>query len=214
MRYAIFSDVHNHTQALLEVLKDARQRDADAFFCLGDIGIDECLDIIRETGIPTVFGNWEVSNWKNLSATNQAWVLGRPPIIRENGFWLTHAGAFWPNKIRSLEDLNNSPYIRVKGGLFPYLHFYGYSLLQTIAFLLDSRISLMFHGHSHRQLGWRFTRMNKLQRLHARYFVLVPGETYVVGVGSVGRPLDGPGASYVIYDDSASSVELVRLASL
>jgi predicted phosphodiesterase len=212
MRYAIFSDVHNHTQALRQVLADARQRDVSAFFCLGDIGIDECVDIIRESDIPTVFGNWEASNWKHLSPKNQGWILARPPIIRKDGFWLTHAGPFWPNRINSLEDLNNSSHISVKGSLFPYLHFEGDSLWETIALLIDTKIPLMFHGHSHRQLAWRFTRTNKLQRLHPQDFVLVPGETYVVGVGSVGRPLDGPGASYVIYDAAATRVEMLRLA--
>jgi diadenosine tetraphosphatase ApaH/serine/threonine PP2A family protein phosphatase len=60
---------------------------------------------------------------------------------------------------------------------------------------------LMFHGHTHRQLAWRLTRSNKLQRVREPRINLMPGEIYVIGIGSVGRPADGPGAAYAIFDD-------------
>ncbi len=40
---------------------------------------------------------------------------------------------------------------------------------------------------------------------------LQPSETVVVGVGSVGRPYDGPNPSYVIYDEVARQVEMIRV---
>jgi diadenosine tetraphosphatase ApaH/serine/threonine PP2A family protein phosphatase len=67
----------------------------------------------------------------------------------------------------------------------------------------------MFHGHTHRQMAWRFTGDNHLQQLGHRPIALRPGDTVIVGVGSVGRPLDGPGAAYVIYDDEVQHVEMV-----
>jgi diadenosine tetraphosphatase ApaH/serine/threonine PP2A family protein phosphatase len=71
-------------------------------------------------------------------------------------------------------------------------------------------VPLLFHGHTHRQIAWRFTADNHLQKLSHSRITLRPGDTLIVGVGSVGRPEDGPGAAYAIYDDTLKQVELVR----
>ena len=52
---------------------------------------------------------------------------------------------------------------------------------------------------------------NHLQKLTHRAISLRPGDILVVGVGSVGRPEDGPGATYVIYDDALRQVEMMRV---
>jgi predicted phosphodiesterase len=78
MRYAIFSDIHNHTIALEAVLRHAGRQQIDRYFCLGDVGVDECVDLVRNVGALTVFGNWEVSGWRYLSPENRAYHL--PPV--------------------------------------------------------------------------------------------------------------------------------------
>ncbi len=105
MRYAIFSDVHNEVRALTKVLHHARQQAVDGYFCLGDVGVDNCVELVRDTGVPTVFGNWEVSGWPHLSPENQQWALNLPPFRKEAGFWLTHATPLWPPHLASLAEI-------------------------------------------------------------------------------------------------------------
>ena len=211
MRYAIISDIHNHTAALQAALHHARQQRVDGYFCLGDVGIDECVNLVRAAGAPAVFGNWEVSGWRHLSPENQRWVLALPPIRRQEQFWLTHAALSWPDKLATLADLNANRYSVPMSDLFPYLHHESEALWHTIAVLTEAKIPLLFHGHTHRQLAWRFTADSQLQKIHQRTITLQPGETWLVGVGSVGQPLDGPGPAYVIYDDEAGQVEMIRV---
>jgi predicted phosphodiesterase len=210
MRYAIFSDIHNHTAALATVLYHAGQQAVDRYFCLGDVGIDECVERVREIGTPTVFGNWEVSGWPHLSLENQRWALRLPPVRKEPQFWLTHATPLWPANLATLADLNANRYSWPMSQLFPYLHFESPALWKIIGGLAQAGVSLMFHGHTHRQMAWRFTADKQLQKLNHRIISLRPGDTLMVGVGSVGRPKDGPGAAYVIYDDELRQVELLR----
>lgn len=213
MRYAIFSDIHNHTAALEIVLSHAARQQVDGYFCLGDVGIDECVDLVRAVNVPTVFGNGEVSGWRYLSPENQEWVMALPPLCRQPGFWLTHAAPLWPAKFTSLSALLADRHAAPMAALFPYLHHESEALWQTIAVLTAANIPLMFHGHTHRQLAWRFSAGNQLQKVQHRLITLQPGETWLVGVGSVGRPLDGPGPAYVIYDDAARQVEMVRVTT-
>lgn len=213
MRYAIFSDIHNEAAALASVLRHAGQQRVDGYFCLGDVGIDDCVKLVREVGAPAVFGNWEVSGWRYLSPENQDWVLRLPPVRREPGFWLTHAALAWPPELATLADLNANRRRASMSSLFPYLHYESDVLWQTMAALTAANMPLMFHGHTHRQLAWRFTANNQLQKMGRGTVDLRPGETLIVGVGSVGRPLDGPGAAYVIYDDEVGRVEMVTLTT-
>jgi predicted phosphodiesterase len=211
MRYAIFADIHNNIAALEAVLAHIETQAVDACFCLGDVGIDSCVDLVRAAGAPTVFGNWEVSNWRYLSPENQAWALGLPPLLKKETFWLTHAGLFWSPRLKTLADLNDLPHLVPRSKLFPYLHFEQDALWETVATLTEVQVSLMFHGHTHRQLTWRFSANNQLRRLAQRSVTAQPGDTLIVGVGSVGMPQDGPGAAYVIYDDKVGTVEMVRI---
>lgn len=211
MRYGIFADVHNHTTALAEMLDHARQQQLDGYFCLGDVGIDECVNLVRQTGAPTVFGNWEVSGWRYLAPDNQQWALQLPPIHRADDFWLTHAALLWPDSLATLADLQTKRYQTPMARLFPYLHHESEALWETIATLVEAGVPLMFHGHTHRQLAWRFSVDNQLRQAGQRTLSLEPGETLIVGVGSVGSPLDGSRPSYVIYDDERKQVEMIRV---
>lgn len=213
MRYAIFSDIHNDAPALSAMLRHAESQQADAYFCLGDVGIDDCVDLVRRVDAPTVFGNWEVSGWRHLSAQNQEWVLDLPPIRCSDTFWLTHAAPLWPDTIATLADYQARRHAIPMYQLFPYLHFESDALWDTIAALGQAKMPLMFHGHTHRQIVWRFTADNHLQKLGHSIIALRPGDTLIVGVGSVGRPEDGPSAAYVIYDDAAQRIEMIRVGA-
>ena len=211
MRYAIFSDIHNATTALSTVLNHAKTQKVDAYFCLGDVGIDECVDLVRAVKAPTIFGNWEASNWRYLSPENQRWALNLPSMLKTEQFWLTHATPVWPSKLATLADLNENPYLIPRSKLFPYLHLEPEALWDSISTLSEANIPLMFHGHTHRQMAWRFSEDNQLQQLSHRTLQLHSGQILIVGIGSVGRPVDGAGAAYVIYDDTAKLIEMIRV---
>jgi predicted phosphodiesterase len=211
MRYAIFSDIHNHTAALQGVLHDAGQRQVDGYFCLGDVGIDACVELVRQVGAPTVFGNWEVSGWSQLSPPNQTWVLQLPPVRKEAGFWLTHATPLWPDHLTTLADLHAKRRGLSMASLFPYLHFESPVLWDIWGHLTQAGVTWLFHGHTHRQIIWRFTADNYAQKLTRSTLTRRPGDTLVVGVGSVGRSEDGPEAAYAIFDDQLQEVKLVRV---
>jgi diadenosine tetraphosphatase ApaH/serine/threonine PP2A family protein phosphatase len=131
---------------------------------------------------------------------------------KEQSFWLTHAAPFWPESLATLADLNANPYAVSGSRLFPYLHNESDLLWEALALLARAKVPLMFHGHTHRQMAWRFAGDNRLERLSGGSTVsLTPGDTLIVGVGSVGRSLDGPGAAYVIFDDMLGEVEMVRV---
>ncbi|MCB0166429.1 MAG: metallophosphoesterase family protein [Anaerolineae bacterium] len=210
MRHAIFSDVHNHTAALAAVLRHAQHQGVDGYHCLGDIGIDACVAMTRSVNAATVFGNWEVSNWQRLAPQNRGWVLNLPPQRKTAHFWLTHAAPFWPEALTSLNDVISHRHDLAFGRLFPYLHQESDELWDSISLLTAAGVPLMFHGHTHRQLIWRFTTDNRLHLLTPTKITVETGDTLIIGVGSVGQPLDGP-SSYVIYDDVARTVELLRV---
>jgi len=65
-RIAVFGGVYNNHLALRETLADARRRDAEAVFCLGDLGgfgphPDRVYPLLRETGIHVMQGNYDES---------------------------------------------------------------------------------------------------------------------------------------------------------
>ncbi|MFC1975567.1 metallophosphoesterase family protein [Chloroflexota bacterium] len=214
MRYAIFSDVHNHMRALKVVLRHAGQQQIDNYFCLGDIGdigAEDCVTVVREMGVPSVFGNWEVLTWHHYSPANRQWVLDLPPMRKDGHFWLTHAAPLWPKEVNSLADLKHNRYTVPRSHLFPYLHVKSHALWRTITALSKANISLMFHGHTHYQMGWRLIDDNQLEKMTDRTITLHSPEIIIVGVGSVGRPEDSAKPSYVIYDDEARVVEMVRV---
>ena len=62
MRYAIIADIHANLEALQVVLGDAKTQKCTHHVCLGDVvgynaNPKECLDIIRDMGMPCVKGN-------------------------------------------------------------------------------------------------------------------------------------------------------------
>ena len=62
MKYAILADIHANLEALEIVLADSREQRCTHYACLGDVvgyntNPKECLDQIREMGMPCVKGN-------------------------------------------------------------------------------------------------------------------------------------------------------------
>ncbi len=210
MRYAILSDIHGNLLALERVLADARRQGAETILCLGDVGSDACLDRLRQAGADLIFGNWEVSQWGYLRQDNQAWVRNLPPVLTGDSFLAAHAAPWCPKGLSKVEDLMD--YIlrqRVRWrALFPYLDHDEDARWQAVVELESAGRSILFHGHTHVQMAHRVDPTGHMLRLHQPEFTLDSQAHYVVGVGSVGRPEDGPASKYVLYDTSIAAVQL------
>jgi len=62
MRYAVIADIHANLEAFQTVLADAKAMNCTHYACLGDVvgynaNPKECLDIVRDMGMPVVKGN-------------------------------------------------------------------------------------------------------------------------------------------------------------
>ncbi|HET7559181.1 MAG TPA: metallophosphoesterase family protein [Limnochordia bacterium] len=65
MRIAVISDPHGNLPALEAVLADVARQGVERTVCLGDLAFkgpfpDECVSLIRERGIPCVYGNTDI----------------------------------------------------------------------------------------------------------------------------------------------------------
>ena len=212
MRYAIFSDTHSNAPALSHMIQEAQTRQIDAYLCLGDVGNDACVRLVRNLGTSTVFGNGEVGSWHYLSEHNQAWALALPPLIRfsEAGFWISHASPAWPNDMSSLQIYLKQRH-QAGGYAFPYYFHEDEQLMTAFSTLLSHQVPLLFHGHTHQQQVWAFDANNQVHRQVPRSFSLQPSWAYVVGVGSVGQPRDVDKPSYVIFDTETVTTTFVRV---
>jgi predicted phosphodiesterase len=211
MKYAIFSDIHNNDHALSKMLQDAARRNIDTYLCLGDVGTDPNIQLVRNVGAETVFGNWEVSGWQYLSPTYQKQTLNLPPIRKYDGFWITHAAPTWPDHITTLQQFLKNRHRLGMASVFPYYVSESNALWQAFAELLSAKIPLLFHGHTHQQAAWVLNSDNHLQKTRSEVMELDPKNTYIIGVGSVGQPKDSAKPSYVVFDTDSMQMEFIRV---
>lgn len=113
VRLAVFGGIYNNYLALDAVLADARAAGVDEVLCLGDVGAfgphpNRSVEALRDSGIPTVQGNYDHSvgtnaddcqcgymdprdnhyarisygyTLENTNADNRAWLAALPPFI-------------------------------------------------------------------------------------------------------------------------------------
>ena len=95
--------------------------------------------------------------------------------------------------------------------VFPYYIRESDELWQAFAELLNAKVPLLFHGHTHQQIVWTLTPENALKQSRPQVLELVPENTYIIGVGSVGQPKDSTHPSYVVFDSEIKQVEFIRV---
>ncbi len=210
LRYAFLSDVHGRVDVLRHVL-DLLDREAiDQIVSLGDVGNDDCYDLLRAHEAIGVFGNYEVSGYPHLSPENAAFVLSLPPILNADGFLAAHAVPTYPAGL--LDVVQFADYMRRKGinwrGMFRYPNGEDDTLFDTLAALQDADTHLFFHGHTHRQHAWRIRSGDRPRQIRGQRIPLDSFSYDIIGVGSLGRPEDGSSPRYVIYDSDRNEVEL------
>ena len=196
VRLAIVSDIHGNLLALDAVMTDLERQAVDTVWCGGDLAwggpwASECIARVREQGWETVRGNTDV------------WITGDPqtiadPAERENMNAMAEQHAISPDDARWLIDLP----VGVTGqGSLLLVHGTPSSPFEApqpdapaaeFAPYQDQAATVVY-GHVHRA----FTRR------------LADG-TIVVNSGSVGLPLDGETACYLIVDTTGPDVTLIH----
>jgi predicted phosphodiesterase len=212
MKYAIIADIHANLEALTVVLEDSRNENCTHYACVGDVvgynaNPKECLDIIRDMGMPCVKGNHD----EYCSVESE--LEGFNPHAAEAVNWtrqqLTDEDRQW------LRDLK---YIKLVGS-FSMVHAtldgpqrwgYVFDKLAAAASFTYQNTSVCFFGHTHVPVA--FIRDNIVRGGTYSKFKVETGRKYFVNVGSVGQSRDGVAkATYVIYDLDEGSIELRRL---
>ena len=212
MKYAIIADIHANLEALTRVMDDAKEQQCTHYACLGDVvgynaNPKECLDIVREMGMPCVKGNHDeyCSSEEELEGFNPHAAVA----INWTREQLTEVDRKW------LRDLK---YFRLVAS-FSIVHAtldgpqqwgYVFDKLAAAASFTYQNTAVCFFGHTHVPIA--FIRDNMVRGGHYSKFAVEPGRKYFVNVGSVGQSRDGVAkATYVVYDLKANTIELRRL---
>lgn len=212
MRYVFLSDIHGHLRRLEAALTYIASLHPDRIIFLGDICGDECFRRLFDAGAEGVFGNWEVSGWSKLAEPVQRVVLQLPAFLEEDDFIAAHSSPFLlmgmggPAQVHSQMRQGN---IRWRA-LFPYLTD-EHARWQVWADLLARGRRFLFHGHTHQQLSWALDASGRERMLRGNILHASPGMHYLIGVGSICRPDDGPGITFVSYDVETGMVQWHRL---
>jgi len=212
MKYAVIADIHANLEALEVVLDDARTQNCTHYCCVGDVvgynaNPKECLDIIRNMGMPCVKGNHD-----EYCSSDEA-LDGFNPHAAE--------AVNWTRKQLTEEDrqwLRDMKYVRLVGS-FSMVHAtldgpqrwgYVFDKLAAAASFTYQNTSVCFFGHTHVPVA--FIRDSVVRGGTYSKFKVEAGRKYFVNVGSVGQSRDGVAkATYVIYDLNEQSIELRRL---
>jgi predicted phosphodiesterase len=212
MKYAIIADIHGNLEALQTVLEDCKTQKVTHYACLGDVvgynaNPKECLDIIRDMGMPIVKGNHdeycsseqeldgfnahaaEAVNWtrKQLSEEDRKWLRDFKYLRLVASFTIVHATLDGPQRWG-----------------------YVFDKLAAAASFTYQNTAVCFFGHTHVPVA--FIRDSVVRGGTYSKFKIDHGRKYFINVGSVGQSRDGVAkATYVIYDMDEQSIELRRL---
>jgi len=213
LKYAIISDIHANLEALQTVLQVIDDAEVDQIVCLGDVvGYNacpnECSELVRERGIPTILGNHDAV----ACGIDEPW--GFNPVALAAALWtretLTEENADW---LRSLPDsLNFGSFVAVHGA--PHNHntylFTWEDVLPYFSFLEEQNCDICFIGHTHSP--GIFSSDGVYTTDENSKFYLGESKGFFINPGSVGQPRDGdPRAAFGILDDEEKMFELIRV---
>ncbi len=215
--WALVSDVHGRGDRLTRVLADLHAQRAERILALGDIAAPAALALLDRAGAVCVFGNWEASGLRGLPPPYRGWVARWPALVQMDGFLAGHASPVWP---ANLAIGGVVEHLRAHGlhwtQLFPSLQHSESSRAAAFKAMTEGGHGIFFHGHTHTQEAWRLVEGESPRRIEyaaaeGGVLRLAAGERWLIGVGSVGDPHDGPGAHYALYDTAAQTVTWRRV---
>ncbi len=213
MRYAIFSDIHSNLEAFEAVIQALGKESIDRYFCVGDVvgyaaNPCECIQKLKAIASITVAGNhdWASVNLFPLECFNLparkavAWTAlvlkdedkeflrGLKPVYHNEDLTLVHSTLNQPEVFNYLIDL--------------------LSIESTFSVLKNN---ICFVGHSHIPAIFYQDAKGNICLSKEKKIQVLPGNKFIVNVGSIGQPRDGnPEAAYCIYDTKTMLVEIKR----
>jgi len=209
-RIAVFGGVYNNHLALTETLRDARQRGAEALFCLGDLGgfgpnPDRVYSLLRQPDVQVMRGNYDISLADGLEDCGCGYTDPRDNYFAQISYAYTFQRTSEANKrwLRTLPDV-----LRVQLGRYR-LHMCHGSPRQVNEFLWESTtpdclletFCRVYQAEvvlcTHTGIKWHRT---------------LSGDRHVINIGVIGRP-ENTGETHVWYAlltaDPALRVEFV-----
>lgn len=213
MRYGIFSDIHSNLEAFQAVISAYKKEGIDRYLCAGDVvgyAADPslCIEQVKGLGGVTVAGNhdWacvdlfsleyfnplavEALSWTrdNLREEGKSFLKRLETVYQDDCLTLVHGALDEPGNFNYLAD--------------------GYIAQKSFALL---KTDICFLGHTHSP-GIFFKEGNGgLHYTQEEFCKIIPGNRYIVNLGSVGQPRDGnPEAAYCIYDSEKKQVVIKR----
>ncbi|MBE7500996.1 MAG: metallophosphoesterase family protein [Verrucomicrobiales bacterium] len=212
MKFAIIADIHANWEALQVVLADARNEKVTHYACLGDVvgynaNPKECLDIVRDMGMPCVKGNHDeyCSSEGNLDGFNPAAALA----VQWTRNQLTPEDRQWLRDLKYMRLVTSFSIVHATLD-DPQRWGYVFDKLAAAASFTYQNTSVCFFGHTHVPVA--FVRDSLVRGGSYSKFRVEPGKKYFVNVGSVGQSRDGvPKATYALYDLDSQTIELRRL---
>ena len=194
MRIAILSDIHGNLLALEAVLADIETQSPDQIWCGGDLGwmgpwAPECIQRVRAAGWPTVKGNTDV------------WITGDPQTVEPEEERSTFKAMAEEHGITSddADWLLNLPLGHTGAGSVLLVHGTPHSPFRApmpddpgSEFTeYEDQAAVVVYAHVHRAFVRRLS-----------------GGTIVANTGSVGLPMDGETASYLLIDRLGADIAL------
>ena len=212
MRYALIADIHSNLEALEVVLNDAKEQKCTHYACVGDVvgygaNPKECLDIVRNMGMPVVKGNHD-----EYCSVDSA-LEGFNPHAAEAVNWtrsqLAEDDILWLREMRYIRLVANFSIVHATlDG--PKRWGYVFDKLAAAASFTYQNTSVCFFGHTHVPVA--FVKDSVVRGGTYSKFKTEPGKKYFVNVGAVGQPRDNnPKCAYVIYDTLDGTIEIRRL---
>ena len=212
MKFAIIADIHGNLDALEVVLKDAKEQGCTHYTCLGDVvgygaNPKECLDIVRDSEMPTVKGNHdeycsiddETEGFNPHAAQAVLWT--REQLSEDDRQWLRDLKYF--RLVTSFSIVHAT----LDG---PQSWGYVFDKLAAAASFTYQNTSVCFFGHTHVPVA--FIRDSMVRGGTYSKLKVEAGKKYFINIGSVGQPRDGdPRAAYGVYDLDHGIIELRRL---
>ncbi|MBF0569270.1 MAG: YfcE family phosphodiesterase [Candidatus Omnitrophica bacterium] len=209
MKIAILSDVHANLPALQAVIVDARSRQVNEFWNLGDmVGFspfpNETIALLQQTCAQHIVGNYDL---KVLSAERIAKMRKtQKDADKLFSFEWTHQHLS-PESVSFIKSLAETERVKVKGQRVLLTHGSPEGIEDGLAdttplarfeaLALNSKADIILCGHTH------------------RFFQKKVAGVFFVNPGSVGRPFDGDTrASYAILEitDQGVTAELFRVS--
>ncbi len=214
MRYAILSDIHGNLEALQTVLAAVRRLSIDRYICLGDsvgYGADPkaCLETLRLLNPLGVLGNHDAAAC-GLDTAESFNERARQAIFWTEGL-LDQAEKEY---LAALPLTRLIDEIALVHGSLSAPPDWEYVLSPADARPSFNRLPgrLCFFGHSHLP-GFFREKEGVIDFVPDEEVRLAPGCRYLINAGSVGQPRDrDPRASFILFDDRAEIIRIVRVA--